>query len=403
MVAPRLAVPLLLAGAARAADYAPWCATEGLPTGTGEVLCEAVAGRAAEIFNGTLDGNFSLLIGHRDLGRLLEAKWGMDAKTVSVIASASKWLSAAAILRWIDSAKVSLDQPVREYVPWWKPSGPFGMLDPRREVTLKHLISQTDGFGETLGMNFTEDGPAIYANDYANLEVPQKIFTAVPIERFTGNMTGFEKHPSPYTWGKTPIWELPKPGQTFYYEETHWRLAESVVQAASGHGLDAITAELAESFGMNNSKLENIPQLGGPEWLSTAEDMEQFLQHVVRRNFLKPETQQAFEHAHTTGAKWYGFRQREDWGYALGSWAHCPDGTCAQFSSIGIFGTFPFVDYESGFYIALVRPAGMDPKRGVFLDRSVAFWERTYPTIREVLKPLTDAAAVAALGGNLVI
>merc|ERR1712151_1488533 len=130
-------------------------------------------------------------------------------------------------------------------------------------------------------------------------------------------------------------------------------------------------------------------------WVSTAEDLEKFLQHLVRRDFLSPATQREFERAHTTGADWYGFRMRPDWGYAMGSWAHCPSGSCKQFSSIGIFGTLPFVDFESGLYFALVRPAGMDPARGVFLDRSVAFWERTYPMIRDLLKPYWQKSGIA--------
>jgi CubicO group peptidase (beta-lactamase class C family) len=373
-----------------ASDYEPWCATDGLPKGIGAVVCDAIESQAKEIFAGTLDGNFTLLIGHKERGRLVEAKWGINSTSVQVIASASKWLSAAAILKWLDSSNVSLSQSVHEYVPWWSDRLP----DPRAGVTLQHVLSQTDGFGETLTTNFTEDGPTIYSKDYANLATPQKIFTAVPIENYTKNMTGFEAHPSPYVWGTTPVQDLPKPGTVFYYEETHWRLAESVIAAASKRDLNDITADLAKSFKMENSKLENIPQLGGPEWVSTAEDLEKFLQHVVRRDFLKPETQKEFESDHTNSATWYGFRMRPDWGYALGSWSHCPGGSCKLFSSIGIFGTLPFVDYESGLYYALVRPAGLDPKRGVFLDRSVAFLERTYPAIREALKPVIEEGMV---------
>merc|ERR1719201_1579432 len=166
---------------------------------------------------------------------------------------------------------MSISQPVAKHVPWWRTSS---KEDPRKGVTLEHVLSQTDGFGETLAMNFTEDGQTIFDKDFANLAVPQKIFTAVPIENYTGLMSGFDVHPSPYTWGKTPLSALPKPGTVFYYEETHWRLAEAIVRSASDKGLDSITAELAKNFGMNSSRLENIPQLGGPEWISNADDLE---------------------------------------------------------------------------------------------------------------------------------
>lgn len=362
-------------------DYAPWCNPTQPPFMTN--FCNELVAQAKAIFGGTLDGNFSLVVGHKTLGRLVEAGFGMNSSATNVIASASKWLSAAAILKWADKSNVSIARPVRDYVSWWREQ--VNSEDPRSQVTLQHMLSQTDGFGETLTKNFTEDGLAIFSKDYANLATPQKIFTAVPIENYTGLMTGFDTHPSPYTWGKTPVKDLPKPGSVFYYEETHWRLAESIVHAASGRGLDEITADLARDFGMKNSHLENIPQLGGPEWISSADDLEKFLLHVLRKDFLSQQTQDAFQSAQTKEAKWYGFRQRPDWGYAMGSWAHCPNDSCKQFSSIGIFGTFPFVDHESGIYYALVRPAGMDPKRGVFLDRSVSFWEKTYPAMKAEL------------------
>merc|ERR1719188_2754979 len=109
----------------------------------------------------------------------------------------------------------------------------------------------------------------------------------LPTENYTGKMSIGPNRTSPYTFGETPMEKLPRPGSVFYYEETHWRLAEAAVREISGKGLDNVTAELAKKFGMNRSHLENIPSLGGPEWISTAEDLETFLLHLLRRDFLK--------------------------------------------------------------------------------------------------------------------
>ena len=62
--------------------YEPWCSTDGVSKGTGAVLCNSITDAAKEIFNETLGGNFSLLIGHKDKGRILEAKFGIDSSTV---------------------------------------------------------------------------------------------------------------------------------------------------------------------------------------------------------------------------------------------------------------------------------------------------------------------------------
>jgi CubicO group peptidase (beta-lactamase class C family) len=337
-------------------------------------LCRVVEDKAREIFGDTMGGNFSLLVGHRSSGRLLSANFGMSPDDEVVIASASKMLSAAAILWQVDqsSSGVSMSTPVKEYLPWWKPLGPD---DPRGDVTLEHMLSQTDGFGESPTFNFSEDGPTIFAKDYASLATPPKIFTILKIENYTHKMSIGPNRSSPYVWGKTQLPALPRPGKVFYYEETHWRMAETAIKQISGKGLDNVTADLANKFGMKNSHLENIPSLGGPEWISTCSDLEKFLQHVANRDFLKEATQTAFESAHTNDADWYGFKARPDWGYAMGSWSHCPHGGCSQLSSIGLFGTMPVVDLTTGLYFALVRPAGVDPQRGVLMDRSVAFWE----------------------------
>jgi len=282
---------------------------------------------------------------------------------------------------------MGISTPVTDYLPFWKTDA----QDPRNAVTLEHMLSQTDGFGQSPTANFSEGAEAIFEKDYASLATPAKIFTMLPTENYTGLMSIGENHSSPYTWGKTNMADLPKPGSVFYYEETHWRMAAAAVQQISGKNLDEVTAALAKEFGMKKSHLENIPQLGGPEWISTADDLEIFLQRLLKRDFLKSETQAAFEKSHTNSAEWYGFRARPDWGYALGSWAHCPKGNCAQFSSIGLFGTLPFVDFNSGIYFALMRPAGMDPKKGVLMDRSVAFWEEVYHPFMEQFSQMTNS------------
>jgi len=350
-------------------------------------LCDLVKEQVQKIFGDTMDGNFSLLVGNRN-GRLLSAGHGMATDEEVVIASASKMINAAAILWAVDRVDgIKMSDPVHNFLPWWNMSWEF---DPRNDVTLEHMLSQTDGFGQSPTFNFSEGAEAIYKKDYASLATPPKIFTIIPAENYTKQMTFGPVAPSPYTWGKTGLADLPRPGQVFYYEETHWRMGEAVVQQIANKSLEQVTTELTSQFGMKHSHLENIPSLGGPEWISTAEDLEIFLKHVVDRDFLKEETHAAYERSHTDNATWYGFRMRPDWGYAMGSWSHCPKGPCSQLSSIGLFGTFPFVDLKTGLYFALVRPAGVDPKRGVLMDRSVAFWEA-------LQLPLQRAAADAAL------
>merc|ERR1739848_225751 len=100
----------------------------------------------------------------------------MDVDQEVVVASASKMLSAAAILWAVDNAQsASISTPVKEYLPWWKTYS--ARPDPRSDVTLEHMLSQTDGFGESPTFNFTEGAQAIFEKDYASLAQPPKSFT----------------------------------------------------------------------------------------------------------------------------------------------------------------------------------------------------------------------------------
>jgi len=60
-----------------------------------------------------------------------------NEKTVVPIASASKWLTAAAVMSVVDDGKLKLDDPVSKYLPKFK--GKKG------EITIRQLLSHTSG------------------------------------------------------------------------------------------------------------------------------------------------------------------------------------------------------------------------------------------------------------------
>ena len=70
------------------------------------------------------------------------------AQTPFFIGSLTKSVTAVAILQLVEADKVELDAPVRRYLPW------FQVADPQAtaQMTVRHLLNQTSGFTQTVGM-----------------------------------------------------------------------------------------------------------------------------------------------------------------------------------------------------------------------------------------------------------
>ena len=81
-----------------------------------------------------LDGGV-LLVGR-------DGTWGgtadrITAETVMPIASASKWLTAALVMTFVDEGRLTLDTPVADLLP--------GFGGAKAAVTVRHLLSHTSG------------------------------------------------------------------------------------------------------------------------------------------------------------------------------------------------------------------------------------------------------------------
>ena len=68
--------------------------------------------------------------------------------TPFVIESLTKSFTALAVMQLAEAGKVDLDAPVRRYLPW------FDMADPvaAARITVRHLVNQTSGLSQFLGM-----------------------------------------------------------------------------------------------------------------------------------------------------------------------------------------------------------------------------------------------------------
>lgn len=90
--------------------------------------------------------NFGFTVGDAS-GPLFEYTHGDFSleTTKCELASTSKWPLAMMFVGLVNDGTIhSLDALANEYVPWWTKNA----SDPKSEITLRHLLSFTSGFGE---------------------------------------------------------------------------------------------------------------------------------------------------------------------------------------------------------------------------------------------------------------
>lgn len=120
---------------------------------------------AAAVANGVLPGVVAMATdagGNFYTGEFGERALGsgepMTADTVMWIASMTKPMAAAAAMQLVERGDLDLDAPARDIVPWlgeaqvlegFGADGAPRLRPPAREITLRHLLTHSSGFGYT--------------------------------------------------------------------------------------------------------------------------------------------------------------------------------------------------------------------------------------------------------------
>jgi CubicO group peptidase (beta-lactamase class C family) len=147
------------------------------------------------------DGQLTLTRGYgladKDQGR------PMTAQTPVAVGSATKPLTATAIMQLVETGKVDLDAPVTRYLPW------FRLDDPRAAaITIRHLLSHTSGIPASATLTGGQESDALdrrvraleweklrndpgarweYANDGFNtLGLIVQVVSGMPYEQYLG-------------------------------------------------------------------------------------------------------------------------------------------------------------------------------------------------------------------------
>jgi CubicO group peptidase (beta-lactamase class C family) len=149
---------------------------------------------------------------------LLKGFGNAIADTSFFLGSVSKSFTALAILQLVGQGKVSLDAPVRKYIPWFK----VGDGSESGSITVLQLLDQTSGISAKAGLTELSFAPAT---------------------TFVQAIEGFEAFPL-----------TARPGRLFQYSNANYTMAGYIVQRASGQSFDSyVRQQIFGPLGMTHT------------------------------------------------------------------------------------------------------------------------------------------------------
>ena len=266
----------------------------------------------------------------------------MSLDTELPIWSGSKWLTAATIMKLVESGVMSLDDSPSRYLSWWTTDP----ADSRAYITLHDLLSQTSGLENGTRVDGSDASDACCGDPLFSLEsCAQQVYE--------------HNHPPAH-----------EPSTSFAYGRNHWQIIGAMAVRAANKStwhevFKEVTADplaLPSRNGTLNTWIptEN-PRLGGG-FVSNGHSYAIFLDAYYRNTFVSSSSTDMMEIDQTIG-KLQTVNPLMNWGYeshyGLGNWIECPRESveCVPnlvHSSLGSHGFYPWIDREADYYALLV-------------------------------------------------
>ncbi len=251
-----------------------------------------------------------------------------NSKTQVPIASCSKWLTAALVMKIVEEGKISLDDPVVNYLP------EFGKYF-KSYVTLRHCLSHTTGITD-------DDRLLKKLSDRKKYESLEEEVNGMASRRIRAN-----------------------PGSDFWYGDVGLNIAGRVLEVVTKKRFDVlIKTKLFNPLAMRRTSFTNLD--GGPVnpsggALSNADDYIRFLSMLLNNGkingvqFLSPESIAELRAIRTEELPLrFAPKNATGFQYASGAWViDGNNGIGNVLASPGLFGIWPTVDYCHG-YASLV-------------------------------------------------
>jgi CubicO group peptidase (beta-lactamase class C family) len=278
------------------------------------------------------------------------------ARTVMPIASASKWLTSATLMTFVDEGKLGLDDPVRSHLP--------GFDGAKSAITVRELLSHTTG----LPSAGCEGDPT----------------------------TTLRRCAAAVASGGDPS---STPGTQFHYSGVGFVVAGRLVERLAGTSFEqAFEARIAMPLGMTHTRFDGVrrPHSRNPapaaSATSTVADYAKFLRmlaaggRVGDEQLLSPTAVAEIERDQVRGLDTRGDGAVQITGiptYGLGVWRDevAPDDSIEVVSGSGALGFYPWIDRVHGTY-------GI-----VAVDDELHGAEHAVPASQRIARMLWQAAA----------
>lgn len=338
-----------------------------------------------------------------------------ETDVLTPVYSASKMVTSILINALIDAevGGLTLDSPVSQYIDWWTTEPD----DPRARVTMRHLLSQTAGFGSDI---MGERGPptcemaglvkdvecmddamgliAMFGSSCATLKlagcdvdisdilpfVPpgNTVKQACPVscdscgteipETYTQESCAKQLYEEQYgqlggglMGGFDDVSDQVQPGSHFLYAESNFVIAIHAVEAATGESWNELFKQyVSEPVGLSDdcTYIPDYPIDGGAALACSSRDLSKLLAAYYTGGLVSEPAMQEMEMGQTRAL---GASLPDDAlsDYGLGMWKMCDDDECTTglVNSIGMDGVLPFIDREAGFWGLVHREGGMAP------------------------------------------
>jgi CubicO group peptidase (beta-lactamase class C family) len=247
----------------------------------------------------------------------------MGERTVIPIASASKWLTSATLMTFVDEGRVRLDDPVSDYLS--------GFDGAKSDITVRELLSHRSG-------------------------LPSAACEGDPSSTLARCVRSIARGPDPTA----------PPGREFHYSGVGYVIAGRLIERLSGTSFeDAFEARIARPLGMHHTRFDGItgPHTRNPAPAASARssvrDYARFLRMLAHdgavdgRTVLQPASVAEIERDQVAGLD-----TSDDAAvqitriptYGLGVWRDVvgPDDEIQVVSGSGALGFYPWIDRVHG-------------------------------------------------------
>jgi CubicO group peptidase (beta-lactamase class C family) len=267
------------------------------------------------------------------IGKFIAKRKGLDSKqllqdfnedTRQRVASCSKWFSAALVMTFVDEGKLRLDDTVGKYLPVMSANG-------KGNITIWQCLSHLTGIQAGSLRESIEN-----MNKAQTMDEAINMIAALPMEG--------------------------EPGKTFHYSNAGLQIAAAVIEKISGKDFETLFAErICKPLGLTQTDFgkKDVPLAAGGAW-STPNEYLKFLQMILNegeyngKRILSNESVILMQKNYVAKDAKIAYSPAEagNWGYGFGEWVMddaVGDKRSMAVTSPGLFGTFPWVDYDRNY------------------------------------------------------